>query len=115
MLVRCVARLQSTPKRWQIATSRVGQLGYLLQQLIRRSPVPSFFIAQYGNHKDHLIIVNRSTILRSLFLLNSGISALGRVISISRNSELSKRDINTNFVGFDDLPSLFALGWTQVQ
>ena len=54
-------------------------------------------------------------LLRSLILLNFGISALGHVISISRNVELSKRNIDTNLIDFDDLPSLFALGWTQAQ
>ena len=51
-------------------------------------------------------------LLRSLFLLTSGISALGHVISISRSLELSKRDIDTNLIDFDDLLSLFP-GWTQ--
>ncbi len=53
--------------------------------------------------------------LRSLFLLNSGISVLRHVISISQNAELSKRNIKPNLIDFDDLLSLFALGWTQAQ
>ena len=31
------------------------------------------------------------------------------------NVELSKRNIDTNLIDFDDLPSLFTLGWTQAQ
>ena len=54
-------------------------------------------------------------LLRSLFLLHSAVSTLGHVISVSRTAELSKRDINTNLVDFDDLASLIALGWTQAQ
>ena len=56
-----------------------------------------------------------SVLLHSLFLLQPAFSTLGHVVSVSRTAGLSKRDINTNLVDFDDLASLIALGWTQAQ
>ena len=54
-------------------------------------------------------------LLRSLFLLHSGVSTLGHVISFSRTAELSKRDITTTLIDFDELDTLIAMGWTQAE
>ena len=56
-----------------------------------------------------------SILLPFLLLLHSGVNTLGHVISVSPTPELSKRDINTNLVDFNDLASLLAQGWTQAQ